>query len=79
MKTKNIFIVEIEILEDAWFVLKDRKPLYTKNQIIMVPVHTSTWYNAREKLENLYSGSEYPLYSIIKITKCNTGFFKPII
>jgi len=76
-KTKRIFVVEIEICEDAWFILKNKQPLYTKGQRIMVPVLSSTAYHAEMKFSNEYWGSEFPSYTTIKVHTCDKELFTP--
>ena len=79
-KMKKIFIIEIEIEDNAWFVLKGRKPLYTKGQRILIPVRSSSAYHAEMKFSTICQGSEFPNYRIISMSKCDDkGFFAPII
>lgn len=68
---KKVFLVKVEITsEDGGYKL---------NEEIIIPVLTSSAYNAERKVENRYWGSEYPGYRIKSIIKCDNGFFKPMI
>ena len=72
-KFVKIFIVEVEILEDNWFVLKGNKPLYRKGQKILIPIKTHSAYHAEMKFENNYWGGEFPDFRIVDIHKCDNG------
>ena len=77
-KYLKLFVIEIEIDEDQWFVLPKKQPLYKKGQRIMVPIKTSSAYHAEMKFENNYCGSEFPHFHIVNIHKCdNEGLFAP--
>ena len=74
-KKLKVFVIEIEITQDDWWVLPNNKPLYKKGQKILIPIVTSSSYHALRKFER-YDGSEYPNYTIIAVHPCdNKGLF----
>ena len=74
MKNKlKLFVVEIEIEQDQWFIGKNKEPFYKKGQKIMIPIKTSSAFHAETKFINNYLGSEMPPYHIVNIHKCDNG------
>lgn len=64
--TKGIFIVKIIITYPCWN--------YELNEILYMPIYSSTKYHARLKFRNLMSGSEFPGYNILSIDEVKYPF-----
>ncbi len=71
---KRIFIVKI-LLENQ----TEEWGMYKPNTEILIPVFTNSAYNAHRKVSNNLWGSEYPLYSIISVEKCDEFLFSPLM
>lgn len=70
---KNIFLVTI-VTEN-----KMKEWNYEPNTDIIIPVLTSSAYNAIRKIDAKYCGSEYPLYKITSIVECDKFLFRPML
>ena len=71
-RKQRIFIIQIEIQEDAWN--------YKKGDLLNIPIISNSFRNADESFHNKHCGSEYPFYMIQSIEDTfNYGFFKPNI
>ena len=71
-RKKRIFIIEIEIQENAWD--------YKKGELLIIPIISNSFRNADESFCNKHWGSEYPFYIVQRIIDTfDYGFFKPNI
>jgi hypothetical protein len=70
---KNVFLVTI-VTEN-----KMKEWDYEPNTEIIIPVLTNSAYNAERKINTKYWGSEYPVYRIKSIVKCDTFLFRPML
>ena len=67
---KTIFTVTIKIENDSYN--------FKKGDLIDIPVLTSNYRNAENKVLNKYMSSQYPGFSIYQTNKGN-NIFEPII
>ena len=58
---KKPFLVEVQIESDDWN--------YSTGEVINSYVMTNSEYNVQRKVDNKWSGSEFPSYSIVNIAK----------
>lgn len=73
---QKLFIIELEINSiGEWWDSKKKEFIYSKGKRIFIPVESNTWSNAVRKLENTFSGSEYPSYTIKHIHRTDEFLF----
>ena len=70
---KKVFLVTVETLNQV------KEWDYEPNTEIIIPVLTNSAYNAVRKINTRYWGSEYPIYRIKSIKKCDDFLFEPIL
>lgn len=75
-KTQKLFIFEIEITSAGeWWDSKKKEYIYSNGKKILIPVESNNFSNARKRLENTFSGSEYPSYKINCVHKTDEFLF----
>lgn len=72
-KIEKMFVVKIKTTN------KQKEWDYLPKTEILIPVSAKNSNSARKKVDTICSGSEYPDYEFVEITKCDSFLFSPII
>lgn len=80
MQNRNkLFVVQIQIKKDQWFIGKNKEPIYRMGQKIMIPRKGISKYHVLKKFESDFSGSEIPTHDVIDVYECDSFMFKSIV